>query len=56
MPKISVIIPFYNVEIYLDRCLNFLRQQSLKEIEIICVDDYLFDNSHAIAKRHVTRK
>lgn len=51
-PKISVIIPFYNVEKYLDRCIVSVRQQSLKEIEIICVDDCSPDNSYKIAKRH----
>jgi len=54
MPKLSVIIPFYNVERYLDRCLNSVRQQSLKEIEIICVDDCSPDNSYAIAKKHAS--
>ena len=37
--KISIIIPFYNVEEYLDKCLNSVRSQTFKDIEIICVDD-----------------
>lgn len=43
-PKISVIVPIYNVEKYLDRCIKSLQQQSLKDIEIILVDDQSQDN------------
>ncbi|OCR31844.1 hypothetical protein AC140_26150 [Bacteroides fragilis] len=38
-PKVSVIVPVYNVEQYLDRCIQSLLNQTLKEIEIILVDD-----------------
>ena len=38
-PKISIIVPIYNVEKYLDRCLESLINQTLKDIEIILVDD-----------------
>ena len=38
-PKVSVIIPVYNVELYLRECLDSVINQTLKEIEIICVDD-----------------
>lgn len=38
-PKISIIVPVYNVEQYLEECLHSLIQQTLIEIEIICVDD-----------------
>lgn len=38
-PKVSVIVPVYNVEKYLDRCVESLQNQSLEEIEIILVDD-----------------
>lgn len=44
-PKVSVIIPVYNVKEYLERCLNSLRNQSLKELEIICVNDGSTDES-----------
>lgn len=38
-PKVSIIVPCYNVEKYLDQCMNNLVNQSLQEIEIILVDD-----------------
>ena len=39
MSKVSVVVPVYNVEKYLDQCMNNLVNQSLQEIEIILVDD-----------------
>lgn len=39
IPKVSIIVPCYGVEKYLDRCMDSLVNQSLKEIEIILVDD-----------------
>ena len=48
MVKISVIIPVFNVENYLARCLDSVINQTLKEIEIICVDDGSTDNSFNI--------
>jgi len=44
MPKVSVIIPVYNVERYLDRCVQSIRNQTLRDIEIILVDDESPDN------------
>lgn len=52
MPKISVIIPIYNVEKYLDKCLWSVREQTFKDIEIICVDDCSPDESYLIVQRH----
>lgn len=43
-PKISIIVPCYNVEKYLERCLLSLVNQSLKDIEIILIDDGSLDN------------
>lgn len=43
-PKVSIIVPIYNVEKYLDRCIQSLINQTLKEIEIILVDDGSPDN------------
>lgn len=44
MPKVSIIVPIYNVERYLDRCVQSLLNQTLKDIEIILVDDGSPDN------------
>lgn len=48
MPKISVIIPVYNVEKYLAECLTSVVNQTFKDIEIICVNDGSTDNSPKI--------
>lgn len=47
-PKVSIIVPIYNSEKYLDQCLNSLINQTLKQIEIICVNDGSNDNSSII--------
>lgn len=49
--KVSVIIPVYNEEKYLDQCLLSVCNQTLKEIEIICIDDGSTDNSLEILER-----
>ena len=46
--KISVIVPVYNVEKYIDKCLDNLVNQTLKDIEIIVVNDGSPDNSQDI--------
>ena len=48
--KVSVILPIYNVEMYLDECLESVKRQTLKEIEIICVNDGSTDASLSIIK------
>lgn len=50
--KISVIVPVYNVEAYLDKCLDSLAKQTLKEIEIIVVNDGSPDNSQKIIEKY----
>ena len=50
--KVSVIIPVYNAENYLAQCLDTVTGQSLKEIEIICVDDGSTDNSVKILEKY----
>ena len=47
-PKVSVIIPVYNVEKFLKDCLDSIISQTLKDIEIICIDDGSTDNSKRI--------
>lgn len=51
MIKVSVIIPIYNVENYIEECLRSAMQQTLREIEIICVNDGTPDNSMDIVSR-----
>ena len=51
-PKVSVIIPVYNVEAYLRECLDSVVNQTLKEIEIICIDDGSTDSSLSILKEY----
>lgn len=45
MPKVSIIVPVYNVEEYLDRCVETLVNQTFKDIEIILIDDGSTDSS-----------
>lgn len=47
-PKISIIVPVYNVEKYLERCVNSLIQQTLPDIEILLIDDASADRSSQI--------
>lgn len=49
MKKISIIVPIYNVEKYLRKCLHSLTSQTLKDIEIILVNDGSTDSSRKIA-------
>ena len=53
--KVSVIIPVYNGETFLEQCLDTVCNQTLKEIEIICVDDGSTDSSYEILKRYEQR-
>lgn len=47
-PKVSVIVPVHNAEKYLEQCLNSILGQTLKDIEVICVNDKSTDGSAAI--------
>lgn len=55
MTKLSIIVPVYNVEKYLPKCLKSLIKQTLKDIEIICVNDGSMDNSLAILKEFASK-
>ncbi len=46
--KISVVVPVYNVEMYLRRCVDSILAQTFKELEVILVDDGSGDGSGAI--------
>ena len=50
IPKISVLVPIYNTEKYLKKCLDSIAGQTLKDIEVICVNDGSTDNSLAVAE------
>lgn len=54
-PKVSVVVPVYNVEDYLDECLESLAAQTLDDIQIVLVDDGSTDTSREIAEGFVKR-
>ena len=45
MPKVSIVIPVYNMQTYLDRCMKSVLGQTLEDIEIVLVDDGSSDDS-----------
>lgn len=55
IPKVSVVVPVYNVEKYLGRCLDSLINQTLEEIQIIVVNDGSTDMSGEILKKYSTK-
>lgn len=55
MAKVSIIVPVYNVEKYLRKCLDSLINQTLKDIEIICVNDGSKDNSPKILEEYAKK-
>ena len=55
-PKVSIIVPVYNTEKWLPECMNSLINQTLEEIQIICVDDGSTDNSRKIIEEYVKKK
>ena len=50
--KVSVIVPVYNTEMYLEKCLSSLKNQTLKEMEFIVIDDGSTDKSFEIMKKY----
>lgn len=55
MPEVSIIVPVYNAEPFLRKCMDSLVSQTLKEIEIICVDDGSLDQSGKILDEYANR-
>ena len=55
IPKVSIIVPVYNVEKYLADCIDSLISQTMQEIEIICVDDNSQDGSYNILKQYAAK-
>lgn len=53
--KVSVIVPVYGVEKYIDKCLNCLVNQTLEDIEVIVVNDGTKDNSQKIIDKYVKK-
>lgn len=53
--KVSVIVPIYNVEKYIGKCILSIIEQTYKNIEIILVDDGSLDDSGNIADEYATR-
>ena len=51
MTKISVVIPVYNTAKFLERCLDSIVEQTLQDLEIICIDDGSTDNSSEILEK-----
>ena len=54
-PKISIIVPIYNVEKYLSRCLESLLTQTFKDIEIIAINDGSTDSSLQILNNYAVK-
>ena len=55
IPKVSIIVPIYNVEKFLPCCIESLLSQTLKDIEIILVDDVSPDNCPRICDEYASK-
>lgn len=53
MPKISIIVPVYNVEKYIAQCLDSIIKQTFRDIEVIVIDDGTQDNSAEIYQKYM---
>lgn len=54
-PLVSVVIPVYNVALYLEQCLETVLSQSLSDIEVICIDDKSTDGSLLILRKYLLK-
>lgn len=52
MPKISVIVPVYNIENYIEECIKSILNQTLRDFELLLVDDGSTDNSLNICREY----
>lgn len=55
MPKISIIVPVYNVEKYIEKCITSILEQTMKEIEVILVNDGSLDESLKICQKYAEK-
>lgn len=55
MPKVSIIVPVYNAEQYLDRCIESILSQTFSDFELILVDDGSYDNCPAICDNYAAQ-
>lgn len=55
MPKVTIVIPVYNMEKYLDKCMESVLKQTLRDIEIILVDDGSTDTSASLCDSYVQK-
>ena len=52
MDKVSIIVPVYNIEQYLEKCIDSIINQTYKNIEVLLIDDGSTDNSGKICERY----
>ncbi len=52
MPRLTILVPVYNVECYLEKCLDSIIAQTYSDYEIICIDDGSTDNSGSILDKY----
>ena len=53
--RLSVVVPMYNSEIYIERCINSIIDQDMEEMEIILVNDGSTDKTKYIAEKYVNK-
>ncbi len=55
MPKVTIVLPYYNVGDYIDKCLNSLLNQTYRDFEVFCVNDGSKDHSDEIVQKYVNQ-
>ena len=56
MPRLSIIIPAYNAESYLPKCLDSIFSQDFSDYEVLCIDDGSTDGTPALLERYATQR